>query len=88
LGHRGTELFETGAVDALALRERFLDWWRQWERRGDPAPAEVPVWFTTRAVAQVPFAVGGGAWEFRLAAVAVDSGDRVTWSPVLESPAP
>ena len=88
LGHRGTELFETGTVESLALRERFLDWWQRWERRGDPAPAEVPVRFTTQAVAQVPFAVDVGAWELRLAAVAIESGDRIAWPPVLEAPAP
>ncbi|HVS10943.1 MAG TPA: hypothetical protein VMS76_13830, partial [Planctomycetota bacterium] len=28
-GHRGSELFGTREFDALELRERYLDWWRQ-----------------------------------------------------------
>jgi hypothetical protein len=30
--HRGCELFGTSAVETLELRERYLDWWRHWER--------------------------------------------------------
>ena len=78
--HRGAELLGTGAFEAPELRERSLDWWRQWERLGDPLPLEVPRRFTTRAVCRASFAVAGAPWELRVAAIAVPDAERVTWA--------
>jgi len=85
-GHRGTELFETAAVDTLILRGRFIEWWRQWERLGDPTPIKVPRRFTTRTIGIVPFEVGPLAWELRVAAVSVDSTDQIVWPLTLPRP--
>ena len=82
--HRGSELFGTSAVETLELRERYLDWWRQWERLGDPLPVEVPRRFTTRAICRAPFAVGGSRWEVRVAAISVSDDERVAWLSTLE----
>jgi hypothetical protein len=78
-GHRGTELFGTDEFEALDLRERYVDWWRQWERLGDPLPLEVPRRFTTRAICRAPFAVAGTGWEVQVASVAVPDGERIAW---------
>lgn len=77
--HRGAELFETAAVDTLALRARFIKWWRQWEGLEDPTPIKVPSRFITRTICIVPFDVGRLAWELRVAAVSVDSSDQIAW---------
>jgi hypothetical protein len=84
LRFRGAELFETATVEALVLRERFLDWWRHWERLGDPMPREVPGRFRTRTVGLVPFEVDGRAWELRVAAISVEGRDRIAWLPTRE----
>jgi len=78
-GFRGAELFEAAAVDTLQLRERFSDWWRQWERLGDPTPLKVPRRFKTRAVCRALFDVDGVPWELRVAALRVDGGDQIAW---------
>jgi hypothetical protein len=82
-GYRGSDFFETGAFEALELRERYLDWWRQWERLDDPLPVEAPRSFTTQAVCRAPFIVAEVQWELRVAAVTVSTGDRVTWRSAL-----
>jgi hypothetical protein len=81
---RGAELFETADVDTLALRAGFLDWWRHWERLGDPLPAAVPSRFGTRAVMRAPFALMDEPWELRLAAVHCPTDDRIEWPTTLE----
>lgn len=83
-GHRGSELFGTATFEALELRERFLNWWRQWERLGDPLPLEVPRRFATRAICRAPFAVGGTRWEARVAAISVTEDERIAWPSTLE----
>jgi hypothetical protein len=82
---RGTELFETAVVDTLRLREHFIDWWRQWERLGDPTPSRVPSQFMTRAVCRIPFEVDRDSWEVRVAAITVDDGDQIAWQSTLQS---
>ncbi|MCZ7590560.1 MAG: hypothetical protein M5U27_17230 [Gaiella sp.] len=83
-GHRGSELFGTREFEALELRERYLDWWRQWERLGDPLPLEVPRSFTTHAVCRAPFEVEGASWQVRVAAISVTDDKRVAWPSTLE----
>lgn len=76
---RGAEFFETGRMESLALRERFADWWRHWEKRGDPQPTSVPSHFATRAVGRFPFSACETTWELRVAAVLAAGQDRVGW---------
>lgn len=76
---RGAELFETGAIETLALRDRFLDWWRQWERLGDPQPIEVPRRFRTRTVAAAPVELVGPVWELRIAEVILEGHEHIAW---------
>lgn len=79
---RGAELFDTAAVDTLLLRERFIDWWKQWERLGDPTPSRVPRQFMTRMVCRVPFEIDGVPWEVRVAALTADAG-QIVWHSTL-----
>ena len=85
-GYRGTELFETAAVDTLALREHFIEWWKQWEGLGDPTPIKVPRRFVTRTICMVPFEVAQQSWELRAAAVSVDGPDQIAWPSTLPPP--
>jgi hypothetical protein len=82
---RGTELFESAVVDTLLLRERFIDWWRHWERLGDPTPSAVPRQFITRTVCRAPFEVDRVSWETRVAALTVDHGPQIAWASTLPS---
>jgi hypothetical protein len=82
--HRGSELFGTSVVETLELRGRYLDWWRQWERLGDPLPLEVPRHFTTRAICRAPFVIASAGWEVRVAAISVSDDERVAWLSTLE----
>lgn len=86
-GTRGAELFDTGSIDAQELRERFVDWWKVWERDGYPAATSVPRASATRAVCQIPFRIGDDSWELRVAAVGVETTDRVPWEPLLQAEA-
>jgi hypothetical protein len=81
--HRGCELFGTSVVETLELRERYLDWWRHWERLGDPLPLELPRRFTTRPICCAPFDVAGTGWEVRVAAISTTDQQRVAWSSTL-----
>jgi hypothetical protein len=83
-GHRGSELFETAELETLVLRERYLDWWRHWERLGDPLPLKVPSRFATRAICRASFAVAGAGWEVRVAAISASDDARVAWPSTLE----
>lgn len=76
----GTELFTSGAWEIDELRERYASWWRQWERRGDPLPTKIPAQVQTEHVGTVPFAIGGTAWELRMARVK-SSDDWRAWEP-------
>lgn len=84
-GFQGAELFETAAVDTMLLRERFIDWWRYWERDGYPVASSVPRQFMTRAVCRVPFEVDRVAWEVRVAGLTVDGDDQLAWESTLGS---
>lgn len=84
-GTRGAELFDTGGIDTRELRERFADWWKVWERDGYPAASSVPRSSTTRSICQIPFHIGDDAWELRVAAVGVETIDRVPWEPLLHA---
>lgn len=79
------ELFTTGAVDTLDLRERYCDWWRHWERLGDPTPVKVPRGFATRAICRAPFVIDGLVWEVRVAAVSAVGAEQIAWHSTVKS---
>jgi len=85
---RGAELFETTTVvDTERLRERFIDWWRRWERDGYPAATSVPKEFATRAICRVPFVIDRVQWEVRVAALHVHGTYQIPWPSTLAADA-
>ena len=80
---RGCEFLGDGSWELSALRGSFADWWRSWERRGDPQPSRLPAAFDTTAVACFPFRVGRTAWELRVSAVTVEREDWLPWPSML-----
>lgn len=83
--YRGAELFANATFDTLVVRERFLDWWRQWERLGDPRPIEVPRQFATRVISRARFVVDGVPWQLRVAELSVGDEVRIPWPSTLAS---
>lgn len=82
---RGSELFDTGSIDARVLREHYVDRWTFWERDGYPAATIVPASLATRAVCQTPVRIGAELWELRVASVEVDTAERIGWEPFLQA---
>jgi hypothetical protein len=80
---RGAEFFEDGPHESALLRVLYSDWWRQWERNGDPQPTELPRSFWTERVHSARFDVGGVRWELRLAQVFAYGEDRLPWPRVV-----
>ena len=81
--YRGTELFDRTTTDTLDLRERFIDWWRKWERESYQPPSVVPSRFASRPVCRVRFQVAQVPWELRLAALSLDGDEQIAWPTTL-----
>lgn len=77
---RGVEFFDTGDWQLDPVRSRFEDWWREWQRRNDPAPLFVPAGGHTHHLSAAGFFVADAKWEIRLSRV---GGPRplVAWTP-------
>jgi hypothetical protein len=56
---RGVEFFSPSAWSASEIRDRYGDWFRQWEGRGDPPPMKVPVAGRTEPFTSVHFDIDG-----------------------------
>ncbi|MDP8943090.1 MAG: hypothetical protein M3N16_03080 [Actinomycetota bacterium] len=80
---RGAEFFDGGEWTMLDLRERYADWWRHWERHGDPVPRRLPHCLETRPVASASFAVAGAPWRLRLSRLALADPRWIDWTPFL-----
>src|SRR4051794_7271415 len=76
----GAELFDDEVHEAGAVRERFMDWWRQWERQGFRPAAEVPTRLSTTPVGRAGFEVGEARCELRLASVRPEGDEWFTWA--------
>lgn len=79
---RGCEFLSTGEWDAGALRQSYGDWFRHWERLGDPTPTLLPKSFQTLGLGVFPFTVGVSDWELRLARVE-GATDWIEWPTYL-----
>lgn len=75
---RGSEFFEDAEWDLDTVRTRFEDWWREWQRRGDPLPVQVPAGGRTTRLAAAGFHVAGVEWDLRLSRVS-DPGPLKPW---------
>lgn len=75
---RGAEFFADGPHDAALLRVLYGDWWREWEKRGDPQPAELPQSWWTEHVHTSSLAVNHIEWQLRLVRV-FPYGGRIAW---------
>lgn len=82
---RAAELLSTRSWDTADLRDRYADWWRQWEKCGDPQPVRLPSSFSTVAVGTFPFQIKGTSWELRLARIE-RVGELVDWPRFLPPP--
>jgi hypothetical protein len=76
---RGTEFFADGPHEAALLRVLYGDWWREWEKRGDPQPSELPRRWWTEHVHTAPFTIKATPWQLRLAQVFSSGDDRLPW---------
>jgi hypothetical protein len=81
---RGAQFFGDGPHDVALLRVLYGDWWREWERRGDPPPTELPASFWTEDVHMASFDVGGVPWELRLAQVFATGSEWLRWPRLTE----
>jgi hypothetical protein len=77
---RGADIFDSGAWEAGNVRELYADWWRSWEKRGDPRPLRVPARGQTAALGEAAFEAGGATWQLRLARVEADTDGWVGWA--------
>lgn len=80
---RGVEFFAHSTHKMMELRERYLDWWRHWEKRGDPIPVRLPTGFSTRPVASAAFARSEQEWDLRFSRIELVSEDLVAWRSTL-----
>jgi hypothetical protein len=80
---RGAEFFTSATWQMVDLRQRYADWWRQWERLGDPMPNRLPSRIRTEGLGRFPFTVDHSPWELRLARVEPMSGGWFEWAPLL-----
>jgi hypothetical protein len=78
---RGGEFFASMGWTTTALRSDYEDWWRHWEKRGDPLPRELTLRGRTEPVAAATFVVAGLSWELRLSRVSVDAEGWYPWEP-------
>ena len=80
---RGAEFFEHLPHDIGLLRVLYADWWRSWERRGDPQPSFLPRRWWTEDAHVSTFTVAAQPWELRLAEVVVRTSDVVVLPPLV-----
>ena len=69
----GGEFFTTGSWSAAYLREKFLTWWRFWEKDVPTTrPFELPSTISTRLTGSLPLKIASEEWEVRCAQVVLD----------------
>lgn len=83
---RGGEFLATGSWQAAHLRVDYEDWWRHWEKKGDPKPSLLPVSFETVGIGIYPLVVAESPWELRLARVVNAGEESLEWPPFLIAP--
>ena len=76
---RGVEFFADGPHDTAVLRILYGDWWRQYQRLGDPWPQELPSGFWTERVHTASFDIAGQTWALGLGQVFVSGERRIPW---------
>ena len=82
-GIRGAEFFESRPWRTQEIRERYADWFRQYEKRKDPSPLRLPTSGSTVALGEATFAVAGSRWILKLSRVEVDPGPWFEWKPLI-----
>lgn len=83
---RGAELFETAKWETAVIRERYADWFRDWEKRGDPQPVLLPSLGRTTRLASRAFMVGETEWQLRLSRVEIEPDGWFEWDSMLTVP--
>lgn len=84
---RGCEFFGSNVWEIKALRSQYADWWKHWEKCGDPQPTQLPLTFSAIEITTVPLLIAETQWELRLTRLATRSDGWLEW-PKLLSPTP
>ena len=80
---RGAEFFKSAPWRTQDVREKYADWFRDYEKRNDPQPARLPASGSTVALGEAGFEVAGSLWILRLSRVEVDRGPWFEWKPLI-----
>lgn len=82
---RGAEFFLDGSWSVGDIRETYADWFRSWEKGGDPRPRLIPAEVKSTSLGEAAFDVAGTRWVVKLSRVAIEPRGWFEWHPMLDA---